>query len=157
MAGILGVSIRAYVPIYVVYFGLLTPLLFLFSVRSFARTFLKSDRAVVYALVLAAFSPGVMLNISDVGFLEPAAYGLFFGAALLRFLNAPGRRSYWMLGLTLVPLGLSLNFAFLFWNAVALPLLVVVMLVCAGRRRWAMAAALRGPGLKGWAVLAGLF
>ena len=157
IAGVVGVSIRSFLPIYVAYFGLLTPLLFLFSVRAFARTFLKSNHAVVYALVLAAFSPGVMLNISDVGFLEPAAYGLFFGAAVLRFLRTPTRRTYWMLGLSLIPLGLSLNFAFLFWDAVAIPIFLIVVLVFAGRRRRAIVAALRWPGAKGWAILCGLF
>jgi hypothetical protein len=158
LSGRIGLSIDSYLPIYVVYFGLLTPLLFLFSVRAFVSRFLKDPRAVTYALVMAAFSPGVVLNISDIGFLEPAAYGLFLAAASLAYLKAPSRRTYWTLGLTLVALGLSLNFAFLFWNALAIPLFVAVVVGLAGRRRrsWILSA-LKQAGLSGWVVWAGLF
>jgi hypothetical protein len=156
-AGRLGLVITAYQPIYVVYFGLLTPALFLFALRAFLRAFLKSEPALVYALVLAAFSPGVVLNISDIGFLEPAAYGLFLGAAVLRFLSGPSRRTGAELCLTLVLLGLSLNFTFLFWNVVALPMFALLVFALAGRRRRAIVAALRYPGLAGWAAILALF
>jgi hypothetical protein len=158
LSGRVGLTIDSYLPIYVVYFGLLAPLLFLFSVRAFVGRFLKDPRAITYALVMAAFSPGVVLNISDIGFLEPAAYGLFLAAALLAYLEAPSRRTYWVLGLTLVALGLSLNFSFLFWNALAIPLFIALIVGLSGRRRRAaFLSALRTPGRSGWLVWAGLF
>jgi Bacterial membrane protein YfhO len=121
LLGRLGMRVTNYHRIYVAYFAFLTPLLFLVSVRIFVGGMLKDRRAILYALILAAFSPGVVLNLGDIGFLEPAALALLFAAALPRFLGAPTRLHFFLLGLSAMALGTSLNFSFLFWDAVAIP------------------------------------
>ncbi len=122
--GQFGIILKAYHPIYVFYFGFLTPVTFLFAVNCFAREFLRTKEAVSFALIIAAFSPGVMVNITDIGFLEPAAYSLFFGAAFLAYFRKPGLLTFGALCLSCALLGLACNYAFMFWNLIIIPLFV---------------------------------
>lgn len=135
LLGRVGVTIAHYHPVYVVYFGFLTPLLFIWSTGLIARQILKSRAALNLALILAAFSPGVMANISDIGFLEPAAYSLIFASALLSFLKRQTRFYFSFLCFASVLLGVSCNYAFLFWNLIAIPAFVGGLFVFSGKLR----------------------
>jgi len=124
--GRLGIVIGSIHPWYVFYFGALVPLLFLVGVWLVARELFRSRVVVAYVLVVAAFSPGVVTNLSDIGGLEHIAYALYAIAALLRFLRTPGdRRAFLILVFTACLLGLSANYLFL---VSAVPLCGVVML-----------------------------
>jgi NADH:ubiquinone oxidoreductase subunit 4 (subunit M) len=94
LAGRLGIEISDLLTVYVFYFGALIPLLFLIGTWLVARELLRSSTALLYVLIVAAFSPGVVLNLSDPGLLEFVAYCLFFVAAYLRFVGRPSRRSF---------------------------------------------------------------
>lgn len=111
---------------YVFYFGFLAPLLFLSSVWLLAVKIFRDPKVRWFVLFLAAFCPGVLINISDIGFLEPAAYGIFFASRYLTFLRSPSRPTFLMLTLSAMLLGLSLNNGFLYWGVLGVPLFVIV-------------------------------
>jgi hypothetical protein len=95
--GRLGVELPAVHPFYVLYFGVLIPLLFLVGVWLVAREVFRSRAAIRYTLAVAAFSPAILLNLSDPGVTENSAYALIAAAAYLRFVAAPSRRTFWLL------------------------------------------------------------
>jgi len=92
--GRIGVEVPDLVFVYILYFGVLIPFLFLFGVWLVGRRLLRSRTALLYVLIVAAFSPGVVLNLSDPGILEFLAYCLFCVAAYLDFVARPSARSF---------------------------------------------------------------
>jgi hypothetical protein len=107
--GRLGIELPFVTPLYVFYFGVLIPFLFLLGVWLVARELLRSRTARLYVLIGGAFSPGVILNLSDPGILEYTAYCLYCVAAYLRFTARPSTRNLAILCLTggLVSLAVS--------------------------------------------------
>src|SRR5262245_52241407 len=95
--GRLGISLPAIYPFYGFYFGVLIPFLFLLGVWLVAREVFRSRAARRYTLAVAAFSPAILLNVSDPGVTENAAYGLICAAAYLRFVARPIPRRFWTL------------------------------------------------------------
>jgi len=95
--GRLGISLPSIHPFYVFYFGVLIPFLFLLGVWFVAREIFRSRAAIRYTLAVAAFSPAVLLNVSDPGVTENSAYGLMCAAAYLRFVASPSPRRFWIL------------------------------------------------------------
>lgn len=127
-AGRLGFVIESYHALYVVYFALLVPLALNFGLLALARQILRRPPAVYLAVVLAGFSPGVVLSLSDNG-TESAAYGFWFAAALIAFLRRPRRTTFALLALSCMALGLSLSYYDLFWNVFFVPLFLALVLV----------------------------
>lgn len=122
LLGRVGVEVTQYHGIYTAYFGILTPALFLLATYGVLREWIQSQRALLYGMILAAFAPGMIFNLSDIGFLEPIVYFLFFLGSLLRFLREPTHRRYWILVFTVQILAVSFNYTALFWNVLFLPL-----------------------------------
>jgi hypothetical protein len=154
LLGRLGIVVTTYHALYVFYFGALVPLLFLSALWLLARQVFRSPLVVSYVLIVGAFSPGVVTNLSDIGGLEHITYFLYFAAALLRFLRNPaGRRSYFLLLLTLCLLGLSANYLVLVTAApLALCLAVAVFSYRRFRSAWPRIRRALSPGR--WAMLA---
>lgn len=94
LLGRLGVALPSIYPFYVFYFGVLIPFLLLLGIWLVARALFRSRAAVRYVLAVGAFSPAVLLDLSDPGVTENAAYGLMCTAAYLRFVAAPSRRRF---------------------------------------------------------------
>jgi len=136
--GQLDVRLPSALPFYVFSFGFLIPLLFLVGVWLVARRVLRSRVAVAYALVLAAFSPGVLVNLGDPGILENTAYALFATAALLRFVGRPTRKSFAILAAALLLLALGASQMLL---ATAAPMLLALVLALLAFSRGARRAA----------------
>lgn len=130
LLGKMGIILYRYQPLYVFYFGFLSPLLLVTSTWSLARQIFQRQTTVYFVLILASLSPGVITNISDIGFLEPCAYGLFFAASWVHFIRRPSYSSIVGVGLCLVLLALTFNNGSLYWNVVGIPsFLLVVSLI----------------------------
>ena len=153
LLGRLGITLTSFHGLYVFYFGALVPLLFLLGVALIARQLFASRLVRGYVLIVAAFSPGVMMNQTDIGGLEHTTYGLYFAAALLRFLRRPtSARSYFWLAVTVGLLGLSFNYLFLVTVA---PLLAALAALLAAYRvfRRRLGRVLRAQPAWRWAAL----
>jgi hypothetical protein len=144
--GRLGIFLQKYQPLYVLYFGFLIPFFFLHAVWLLAKRVLQKEWVVQYVLILAAFSPGILFNVSDVGYLEPTIYSLYFASAYWDFLRNRGRGSKTLLLLAWGLVVLSFNHGALYWNLFAIPLFLFVMPV---KRT---TEALSQISLKGWAI-----
>jgi hypothetical protein len=145
--GRLGVGLPFVTPIYVLYFTVLVPCLFLLGVWLVARRTLRSPNARRYVLVVAAFSPGVLLNLSDPGVLENTAYTLYVVAAYLSFLGRPDPRSFAILCLASLGVAVAVSHSVL---VTAFPLLPLLLLATACTSR-ATRAALRRVRAWQWA------
>ena len=125
IAGRLNLEISTF-GLFTFYYGYLVPAVVNVAVLVVARMLFHSRMAVWFAVLLSAFSPGVLVNISDMGFLEPVAYGLFFFAAWLRFIRQAEDLSFWLLIMTACILVLNIGFPFLIWNMTFVPLSVLL-------------------------------
>lgn len=125
--GRLGIYINEYFVIYVYYTSYLVPLVLTVSAYVFARQLFSSKPVLYLIVILAAFSPGVVLNVSDAGLCEVAAYSLFFFAAYLNFFKKQSVRNYYYLLLATMIIALTINFSFVLWNVIAMPLFVVLV------------------------------
>jgi hypothetical protein len=132
--GRLQIFIQHYQPIYVFYFGFLIPGLFLHALYLLSKRIFSSGTVVRFILILGAFSPGITFNLSDVGYLEPTVYGLYFASAYWDFIKAKGRAGLVPLALSLFVLALTANHAFLYFNLFALPAFVLSLALFRGRR-----------------------
>lgn len=128
LLGKAGIYITNILPVYIWYFGIIIPFLFSLSVWLFARQILKSNIAIIFVCIIAVFSPGLILNLTDTGFLEIAAYGLFFCAAYLNFIKKPEIKSFLALVLSIAVLAVTLNFTFFMWNCLFLPIFLLLTL-----------------------------
>jgi Bacterial membrane protein YfhO len=131
--GRVGWVIRDYTPFYIFYFSFLIPLLFEYSVLAVARQIFKSSRAILWVVALTAFSPVVVFNLSDVSLLELTAYAFFFCAAFLAFVRTPRKHLFVLWVLSALALAMALNHPSLFWNAIFVPLFMVVCLLVPDR------------------------
>jgi hypothetical protein len=150
LLGRLGVEIESMLPFYVVYFAVVVPILFQIGVWMVARRLFRSRTAVLYVSIVAAFSPGVVLNLSDPGVLEYTAYCLYFTAAYLHWIERPSPRSFGILCLAGGLVSLAPGQYALMTAIPWLPLLVAVSAACSRAAR----AALRGVRLWQWAAAA---
>lgn len=124
LAGLLNIPLMSVTRLYVLYLGVLVPLVYMAGVAMCSRRFFRSNAAVLFVLVIAAFSPGMVTNLSDIGF-EPAAFALLFVASFLHWLDHPERRSArWGMLLSALAALVCVNYLFLFWNLVFIPLFV---------------------------------
>ena len=145
LLGRVGVTLTRFHALYVFYFGALIPLLYLVGVWLVARQVFRSPLVVSYLLIAAAFSPGVLTSMTDLGGLEHTAYTLYFVAAALRFLRRPvEKRSILLLGVCACLLGLSANYLFLVTTA---PLLLCFAMVLGFHRSFRRALARGRLGL----------
>jgi hypothetical protein len=157
LLGLAGIHLHSYLELYIIYFGFISPLLFSLGFLLLARQVLSGSRPVAFALILAAFSPGVVMNLTDPWVMEQAAYGVFFAAACLSHLRTPGKRSFLLLLLSIMVLGVSLNHLFLYWNIFFVPFFVLAtVLFPNGDKAWIRKAAAAVPRswLAGAAALA---
>lgn len=130
--GRLGIIIQDYRPVMTVFFCFLVPLLFSTAFYLLLRQIVKNTYAKIYALIVAAFSPGVIFSLGENG-LEQTAYGLLWAAAFLHFYEQPSRRGFlWLVAATAVMI-VSFALGMLCWNLVFLPLFVFAVVVV-GRR-----------------------
>ena len=141
LLGVLGIRVGSLHAIYVVHHFWILPGVLLVAVWLCARQIFRHGLAIVFVLVLTAFSPAMLQNLKDPGFVEITAYGFLFAAAWLRLLRAPTRPSaFWAVVLAAGAAAVSIGFSFLIWNAYFLPLIVIVPLAVypparrAGRR-----------------------
>jgi hypothetical protein len=123
----LGVYINEYFVIYVYYTSYLVPLVLTVSAYVFSRQLFSSKPVLYLIVILTAFSPGVVLNVSDAGVCEVAAYSLFFFAAYLNFFKKQSVRNYYYLLLATMVIALTINFSFILWNVIVMPLFVVLV------------------------------
>jgi hypothetical protein len=127
--GRLHIYITHFQPWYVLAFGFITPLIFLLSLESLGRHLLRSQFAGWTVLILAAFSPGVIFATSDIGFLEPLAFSLFFFSSLLSLRQRPDHLRFRIFLLATALLGSATNNASLYWNILAVPIGVLLFLL----------------------------
>lgn len=126
LLGQFGFHVSSFQPWFLFEIGFVSPLIVNVGVFLLTRQIFPNKLLSFFAVTLAAFSPGVFFNLSDPGFLEPVAYSLFFAAAYIQFLRGPTRKHFYILGFTCCLLALNLNFPFIFWNALAVPLFLLV-------------------------------
>ena len=126
--GRIGIEISSYYIIYTIFFAFFEPFLVTLGVYFIARQIFQPRLIIVFCVIMSSFSPGVMLNISDIGVLEPAAYSLYFFAACIYLIRRPGNISFLLLCFTGSLLAISFNFAHFFWNIVAIPTFIIVAL-----------------------------
>jgi hypothetical protein len=127
--GRLGIHFQSYLPIYMIYLSFLQPLTLTLGAFAFVRQFCRNRQCLLAVVILTAFSPGVVLNNTDPGLMEPTAYFLFFCAALLRFVKLQTRNSYLLLCASCMANALLLGFNFILWNVLAIPLYLVLLLL----------------------------
>ncbi len=154
LAGRLHLEIST-IGLFTFYYGYLVPALVNIAVYLTARTLFHSRMAVWFAVVLSAFSPGVLVNISDLGFLEPLAYSLFLFAAWLRFIRRPGDVRFYLLILTACMVMLDIGFPFLIWNLIFVPLSMVLSVMIPAKGFRQLKIAFRSRPLWQWAAAAG--
>ena len=124
--GLVGVQIKSYASIFIVYFGFLLPFIFSFGFLLLARQIFTNNRVITYLLLLASFSPGVVFCTSDYAHIDQSVYSLYFAAAYLNFTRKPDKKSFCLLSLAVFVLAVSLNHIFLYWNIIFIPLFVVM-------------------------------
>jgi hypothetical protein len=146
--GRFGVDIPDMVPFYIFYFAVLLPPLFIVGVWLVARQLLRSRTALLYVLIVAAFSPGVVMNLTDPGMLEYMAYCLFCVAAYLHFVARPSTRSFGVLALCAGLVSLAFSQYALMTAIPWLPLLVIASASVSRPAR----AAIRSVPLWQWAA-----
>jgi hypothetical protein len=153
--GRLEVTIPSYHALYVAYLSLFVPLLLSLGVLALARQVLRRPSAVYFVIVLMAFSPGVVLSLSDLG-TEVTAYGFLWAAAWLHYVRKPGRGRFAALALASVTVCSALTYFALIWVVFFIPACAVA--VCVGRRGLAgRSAPLRAVPLGWWvATTAGM-
>ncbi len=150
MLGRLGIDIPDMVPVYIFYFAVLLPALFVVGVGLVARRLLRSRVALLYVMIVAAFSPGVILNLTDPGMLEYMAYCLFCVAAYFDFVARPSARSFALLCLCGGLISLAFSQYALMTAIPWLPLLVITSAAVSKSAR----AALRSVPIWQWAAAA---
>ena len=124
LAWLLGrchILIPSYHLLYVFYFGFVIPFLFNLSLLFLSRQIFKDKLPIGFILLTASFSPGILFNLSDIGGLEQAAYGIFFAAAYLHFKKNLTRSAFLLLVLSVLLLTISLNHLSLYWNIIFVP------------------------------------
>ena len=140
LLGGLGIGLPFLLPLYIFHFGVLVPFLFVVGVWLVARQILRSRTAIRYALIAAAFSPGVLVNLTDPGNLENTAYGLFCAAAYLRFLARPDAKRFAALLATALLVGSAVNHPALVTSIPMLAALAVATALTAATTRRALRA-----------------
>jgi len=130
--GVIGVVINTFQPLYVIYFGWLIPLLFLLSISYTFSLFLQSRAARIFGLILASLCPGVLLNITDPGFLEPIAYSIFFFGALVRYVRMPNTANFLLTCLSICLTLTVFNYCALLWNVFFIPFSILYVLSSPG-------------------------
>jgi len=125
--GRLGIHFQSYLPIYMVYLSFLQPLALTLGAFAFVRQFCRNRQCLLAVVILTAFSPGVVLNNTDPGLMEPTAYFLFFCAGLLRFIKLQTRNSYMLFCAACMANALLLGFNFILWNVLAIPLFLILL------------------------------
>jgi hypothetical protein len=126
--GQIGITIDSYFELYTAYYSILTPALFLIATYYCSTCFYKSKATTIYALTIAAFSPAVMFNLSDLGFLEPLIWFLFFFGSFIRFIRIPEKKSFLKLILSIQVIALTFNYTSLFWNILFIPIIILLFI-----------------------------
>lgn len=157
LMGQLGLRPDSFYGFYLVYFAYLVPLMANLGAYLVGRQLLKSRAALAFAMILFAFSPGMMLNMSDVGFLEPLAYSLYFFAAWIYFLRHPGeKKAFYNLAFTVCLLALSIGYPFILWNALFVPMMLLLTTFVPLKNWQLVLSAVKSRSWKEWGMLAGL-
>jgi hypothetical protein len=128
LLGRLGIELPFVFPVFMLYFGVLVPLMFLIGIQLVAGQLLRSRTAVRYTLVVASFSPSMLMTLSDPGALEYSAYTLYCAAAFLHFVGRPSSRSFAILCLSALLISISPSHSLV---ATALPLLPMLVVASA--------------------------
>jgi hypothetical protein len=149
-----GIHLTSFYGWFVAWTGFIAPFVVSLGAYLLSLQLFRSRPISWYVAVLMAFSPGVMLNVSDVGLFEPAAYGLLFGAALSNFIRSQTRSAFYVLIFSSCLIGLNLNFPFIFWTAIAIPLFVFAILYFSRPTRKALATALEAIPKRDYAAAA---
>jgi hypothetical protein len=126
MLGVIGIKISSYISFYIIYFGFLVPFLFTLAFWLLTREIFSRNTAIIFMIVLASLSPGVMFNMSDNFGLEQSVYAVFFALAYLRFFRRRDKFSFVFLCAALLLLAAAMNHITLFWNVIFVPLFVFV-------------------------------
>ena len=138
--GRLGFHPAGWMPFYVFYFAIVAPWLFVVACWLAARQVFGAA-AQCYVIAVAAFSPAVLLNLTDVGHLEHLAWFVLWMTAVTAFVNCSGRWQRFSLWFCTVALALTANHLFLMFEVWALPLFLLLLLlwpraVKTVRREW---------------------
>ncbi|MDA8431686.1 MAG: hypothetical protein M0Z60_01835, partial [Nitrospiraceae bacterium] len=132
LLGLANIHITSFVTLYSIYVFFVIPLFFLAGCLLLARQIFRNNLVITAILLLAGFSPGIMLNLSDDGLLL-TAWSLIFAAAFLKFITAPAPSRFWALCLSILVLALSFNHLSLHWAVIFVPLFSVVCLFISDR------------------------
>lgn len=137
---------------FIAYYAFVVPALLNVAVYFVAKRFLVRNSSVFLAVVLSAFSPGLFVNVSDLGFIEPLIYSLIFFLAWISYLASPTRVNFFKFTFGTALIALTANFPFLIWNFYFLPVtvLITIFLVPGGRERFK--SAIRAPSIADWAI-----
>lgn len=125
LLGKIGIHITEYFTLYVYYTSYFIPFALTVGAYTLSRQIFSSRLVHYYIVITSIFSAGVILNLSDVGLSEVAAYSLFFFAAYINFFKKPDIKSYYLLLVPSILICLTINFPFILWNVIAIPLFVV--------------------------------
>lgn len=131
--GKVGIFVKHFQPFYVLYYGFLIPTVFLISARLFLWRIFSNSYLRGYVLILAAFSPGVSRNVSDIGVLENLSYALFFMVAFFDWIRRPNDRSSFIRLLLTIALLSIVNVGTMRFNLFAIPLFLVLWYIFLGR------------------------
>jgi hypothetical protein len=150
--GKVGITITNILPVYVWYFGFIIPFIFSLSIWLLARQILTSTVALTYICIVGTVSPGLILNFTDAGLIEIAAYGFFLATAYLKFIKVPKKRNFSLLILAVAILCVTIGYAFLAFVFIFLIAFLLVRFVPSSSA-CQVKAALSLISLKSWLAL----
>ncbi|HEY9216166.1 MAG TPA: YfhO family protein [Ancylobacter sp.] len=120
LLGRAGLIVHSYLHFYILYIGLLIPLLLTLAALSLYVQLFRNKLTIILVTILTQFSPGVVFNLSDNG-IEQTAYGLIYASCFLYYYNSPSRPRFILLTLAAATVAISLNHLALYWNALFIP------------------------------------
>lgn len=118
-----GVLITDWLPYYCLYHMMFVPAVFLGGFYCFLCQFVQRLSARLFGLILAAFGPAAVAGVYGLG-IEQAGYAFFFVAMWMRYARRRRSLDLWWLNAAAAGLFISMNYLFLFWVILFLPLML---------------------------------
>jgi hypothetical protein len=128
--GMAGVMVNDFTRLWIFHIGFLTPLLFSVCGYLLLSQIFQKLSVRIFIIIMLAFSPGVIFNMTD-PILEQSAYGILFAASFLWFYRKPGVASFIGLISASMAGALAVNHLTLYWSLIFVPLFVGAIL-CVG-------------------------
>jgi hypothetical protein len=151
VAGLLHLKITSFMWCYTFYFSLIVPFCFTLAAYYAARQLFFNVWSRIYVVIAAAFSPAVLLSLTDIGLSEPTIYLLILVGASAAFLRKPAVSSFWLCVVAVVALGLTGGYTALISTALLLVALFLAVVLTLDSRQL-LIEALRVPSTLDWIV-----